>query len=179
MIISGWSIWALVIRANKSCKVDLEELTFQTDNISHLIAANIIFLIIKPGIVFMTGSVILIIIHRISRYDRYLYFNCLNYSMLHMSWAGYRIVKHSSSDQSCLNNIIFLTGGCLSHQLIRPLHLLQRSSVLKALTLKNSILREPIINRLHVHSLVCFNVLYIIHYCQYKIRYCPTHLSLI
>jgi len=68
---------------------------------------------------------------------------------------NYLMAKHSSSDQSRLNDIIFLMGGCLSHQLIRPLHLLQRSSVLKALTLKNSILREPIINRLHVHSLVC------------------------
>ena len=88
------------------------------------------------------------------------------------------MAKHSSSDQSRLNGNIFIVGGCLSHTPMRPLQLLQRSSVLEALTLKNSILRGPIIHRLQMHSLVCCNVLFVTHDRQYKILQDVIHLTI-
>jgi hypothetical protein len=71
-----------------------------------------------------------------------------------------RIAKHSSSDHARLNGMIFLVRGGSSHQPIRPLHLLHRSSVLELLILKNSKVLDSVIHRLQMQSSVQCNTVY-------------------
>ncbi len=83
-----------------------------------------------------------------------------------------RIAKHSSSDQARFNGIIFLVRGASSHQPIRPLHLLHRSSVLESLILKNSTALDLVNHRLQMQSSVQCNIIY---YRQYKILRAVIH----
>ena len=82
------------------------------------------------------------------------------------------MTKNSSSDQARLNGIIFLVRGASSHQPIRPLHLLHRSSVLELLIMKNSIGLDLVNHRLQMQSSVQCNMIY---YRQYKILRAVIH----
>jgi|GEM_PF-2159642 len=86
------------------------------------------------------------------------------------------MAKHSSSDHPRLNGIIFFVrDGPSSHQPIRPLHLLHRSSVLESLILKNSIVLESVVHQLQIQSSVQCNLVY---YRQYKILHDMIHMTI-
>ncbi|MGH9926724.1 MAG: hypothetical protein ACRD5B_15245, partial [Nitrososphaeraceae archaeon] len=79
------------------------------------------------------------------------------------------------SDQARLNGIIFFVRDGSSHQPIRPLHLVHRSSILESLILKNPIVLESVVHQLQIQSSVQCNLVY---YSQNKILYDMIHMTI-